>query len=179
MTLTESPGVAVPFNELPAEKQGELLQWLRLDRERKLREDPVGYFQLQYPSGEPANHEVHQMHTSLATKKNDDRAILYLLSQKARAEKLAAWEQAVKDAKAEAANSFKFLQERAAEAAAANIIMSDSKQAKELRNYRRAHVVEVQPPIARIPAEPDLSYDDRDALWVQIQHSGIGAIRHD
>ena len=179
MTLTESSGVAVPYADLSAEKQAELLGWIRSEQEKKRLIDKVILVQLQFPDGEPVNSEVHEMHTSLAMQKNSERLPLYMASQKARAEKLVAWAQAVKGAEAEAARSFKALKERAAEAATIDIPLPDSKQARELLAYRRAHVAEVTPPEPRIPRKPDVSYGDHDALWVQIQHSGIGAIRHD
>jgi hypothetical protein len=177
MTLSRLPeGVAAPFADLPAEKQAELLGWVRSERERKLREDPVIFVRLEYPDGSTVNQEVHELHRSECVRLNDDRQFRYMASQRARAEKLVAWEKAVADAKAETDRSFKTLKKQSQEASSAEIFLSDS---KELLAYRRAHVAEVTPPEPRIPRKPDVSYGDHDALWVQIQHSGIGAIRHD
>jgi hypothetical protein len=168
----------VPFNELPAEEQNDLLAWVRTEKERKRQEDPVVFVRLQFPDGSDANNEVHEMHRSLAVQMNDDRRALYMRSQRARAEKLAAWEKAVRDAEKQAAKEFRALKQQAEEASVSEIPLSDSKQSAELLSYRRSNVVEVQPPEPKVIPRPDASWNDDDALWVRVRHGGAGVIRH-
>jgi len=177
MTHTESSGVAVPFHDLPAEKQAELIAWLRSEQERKRLIDPLGYFRLQYPSGESADHDTYEMHLSEATALNEQKIFSYLASERNRAEKLAEWKAKVKQAEAQADLDFKRGKERAEAAAISDLPLPDSKQAWELLEFRRSHVAEVTRPEPRVIPPPDIPYTPADALWVRTTSSGIDVIR--
>jgi hypothetical protein len=173
MTLSRLPeGVAAPFADLPAEKQAELLGWIRSEQERKRLADPVGYFQLQYPDGEPADRDVFEMHLSQAVELNEQKSFGYLASERNRAAKIAEWKARVEAAKKQADSDFKHMKERAEAAAICDLPLPDSKQGWQLLEWRRAHVAEITRPEPRLPPRPDISYGPADALWVRCAGGG-------
>jgi hypothetical protein len=177
MTLSRpTEGVSVPFADLSAHQQAELLGWIRSEQERKRLADRVFYFQLQHPDGEPADRDTYEMHQSKAVELNSERMFAYLNAQRRRAQQWADWKEKVKSAKKEAEQEFKRLKERAAEAATIDIPLPDSKQAKELLEFRRAHVAEVLPPEPKVIPPPNIPYTDAEALWIRTTSSGAGVI---
>lgn len=162
--------------EITEQDRSELIGWIRQQEEERRLRDPVHYFQLQYPDGSHADHDVYEMHLSEATALNEQKLFGYMASQRNRAEKLAEWKARVKRAEAQADIDFKTLRQRAADASLADLPLPDSKDAWQLLEWRRAHVAEVSPPEPRVIPPPDIPYTTADALWVRC--AGVGnAIR--
>lgn len=170
-----SEGAVVPYNELPESEQNDLMAWVRQEKERMAREDPIIQVRLLWPDGSTADNEIHEMRTSLAEKMNDERAFAYLRSRRNREKKILAYEAALKTEVKSASEQWKAMKAMAEEASTAAIPTSN----RELRDYRREHKVIVKAPEPRAIAKPDLAWTRDDALWFPCEYTGTGLIRHD
>ena len=168
----------IPYDELPQDDQNTLVAWVRSEQERERQKNPWVFARREMPDGTTADSSIHKLRLSALTRKNDGLVASYLLSQRAREEKIAKWEQAVKAEAKAASEQFKAAKRSAEEAAVKPIKMSDSATSRELLAYRKTHVARVKAPEPQLIPRPDISWTDADALWIETEYFGEGGITH-
>lgn len=163
--------------EITEQEQIAMRLFWQQERDRERQTNPLGYYRLEYPSGEHADGQIFEMHLSQAAELNEQRAFGYLQSAKKREQRWSDWQERVAAEERGRAAEFERLKEQAKEAATKPLALPDSKMARELVAWRKAHVAEVSPPEARVIPPPSNSYGPDDALWVRTSHDGSGVIR--